>query len=377
MISFWEKESFIHYDYIIIGAGIVGLSTALSIKERRPNASIAVLEKGILPTGASTKNAGFACFGSLTELQNDISTIGKEGALKLVETRVKGLNILKRRLGEENIDYQQYGGYELIGKNEIDAIDQLETINNWLAPLFDQPVFNLRPEMIRTFGFATEHVKNLIYNPFEGQLDTGKMMKWLVSLSGKNDIRIFTGTEVINFEESGSVEVITKSGNAKVSFITNRLIVCTNAFTKALIPEFAVTPGRGLVLVTHPIKNLKFSGTFHMDQGYYYFRNFNDRVILGGGRNLFFEEESTTDFEINQKIYTVLLDKLKTEILPTTDFDIDMSWTGIMAFGKTKQPIVKWHSEKILAGIRLGGMGVAIGSKVGEELAQMATEDGL
>ncbi|MGZ5243758.1 MAG: hypothetical protein ACXWW0_07675 [Bacteroidia bacterium] len=34
MLSFWERESFLHYDIIIIGSGIVGLSTAISLKEK-------------------------------------------------------------------------------------------------------------------------------------------------------------------------------------------------------------------------------------------------------------------------------------------------------------------------------------------------------
>ena len=78
------------------------------------------------------------------------------------------------------------------------------------------------------------------------------------------------------------------------------------------------------------------------------------------------------DFRINEKIYKVLMDKLANTILPETAFDIDMSWAGIMAFGKTKTPIVKNVSENVLIGVRLGGMGVAIGSKLGEKLAQMA-----
>ena len=67
MLSFWEKDFFIAYDHIVVGSGIVGLSTAIAIKEKQPNSRVLVLERGIFPTGASTKNAGFACFGSLSE----------------------------------------------------------------------------------------------------------------------------------------------------------------------------------------------------------------------------------------------------------------------------------------------------------------------
>ena len=72
MFSYWEQQSFFNYDYIIIGAGITGLSTAIELKERQPKATVLVLERGILPTGASTKNAGFACMCSDTELLADL-----------------------------------------------------------------------------------------------------------------------------------------------------------------------------------------------------------------------------------------------------------------------------------------------------------------
>ena len=68
-LSFWERDSFFNdIDVVIIGSGIVGLSTALSLRERDATLRIAIIERGAMPTGASTRNAGFACFGSITEL---------------------------------------------------------------------------------------------------------------------------------------------------------------------------------------------------------------------------------------------------------------------------------------------------------------------
>ena len=46
-----------------------------------------------------------------------------------------------------------------------------------------------------------------------------------------------------------------------------------------------------------------------------------------------------------------------------------MEWSGIMAFGKNKKPIVEKISDNVVIGARLGGMGVAIGSLVGEKVA--------
>ena len=124
-------------------------------------------------------------------------------------------------------------------------------------------------------------------------------------------------------------------------------------------------------MVTKPIQGLKLKGTYHYDEGYYYFRNYQDRLIFGGGRNLDFETEKTTNFNINELILAKLKQDIEELILPGQKFEIDQTWAGIMAFGPNKKPILEKHSERVSVGVRLGGMGVAIGSKIGLELADL------
>ena len=113
-ISYWEQKTFFNdIDYIIIGAGIVGYSTALSLRKLSPTAKILILERGNLPSGASSKNAGFACFGSLSELIDDLKTHSEEEVIQLVQKRWNGLQLLRKRLGDATLDFKPYGGYEL------------------------------------------------------------------------------------------------------------------------------------------------------------------------------------------------------------------------------------------------------------------------
>ena len=100
MLSFWESQSYLDQDYLIIGAGIVGLSTAASLLEKQPHARVAILERGILPAGASTKNAGFACFGSLTDLLSVIQAVGVNTALPILTWRGGGRRRLRDRLAD-------------------------------------------------------------------------------------------------------------------------------------------------------------------------------------------------------------------------------------------------------------------------------------
>ncbi len=366
MLSFWEKKSFTEYDIAIIGSGITGLSTAIELKAKRPNARIIVLEKGVLPTGASTKNAGFACVGSLTEIMDDLNHLSPQEVFNLVEMRHKGLLLLRDRLGDKAIDYQELGSYELCF-NEDNYFPKIEMVNDLLFPIFKRDVFSMSN---KKFGFSPS-VKNMIESSVEGQIDTGKMMISLLELARENGIEVKTGYCVDSIQSNGDCIEIT---HYALPLKAKQVCVCTNAFSKSLVQDINLSPGRGQVLITQSIPNLPFKGVFHFSEGYYYFRTIGNRVLFGGGRQLDFKTETTTSFSINNSIQKDLEDKLRHIILPNTKFNIEQRWSGIMAFGETKEPIVEQIEPGIFAAVRLGGMGIAIGSKVGELLANLVLE---
>jgi gamma-glutamylputrescine oxidase len=378
MLSYWEKQSLLQYDYIVIGSGIVGLSAAISMKEKAPQSRVMVLEREVLPTGASTKNAGFACIGSLTEILADLQNMPTETVLNLVAMRIAGLRLLRRRLGDDNIGYQENGSYELIGAKQEWALQQLVEINKMLGFLFnDLPAFTITNEKNSDFGFEKKYVKAIIRNNFEGALHTGKMMRALIDLAIAKGVEIKTGCPVSRVEDLHTgVNVIVPNQTLKeeIIFSAGKVMICTNAFTQQLFPEEEVVPGRGQVLMTAPVKDLPFKGIFHLEEGYYYFRELNGCVLLGGGRQLDFAGETSTDFHFNDRIQHELEVLLHTLILPGRDITVADRWTGIMAFGKTKQPIVRAYTKNIILGVRMGGMGVAIGSIIGERLAMMAAD---
>ncbi|AZQ61389.1 FAD-binding oxidoreductase [Flammeovirga pectinis] len=374
MISFWENDSFTNYNLIVVGSGIVGLTTAIEYKEKHPNNRVLIVEKGTLPSGASTKNAGFACFGSLTEICDDLKNMPKEEVISIVEKRFKGLNNLRIKLGDDALDFKQLGGYELITEEQAHYVTRMEEINALLYPIFNDNVFSDRSDDIGTFGFNKDKVQKLLFNKFEGQIHTGKMMSALLKIARQLDIEIITGTKIEEFYDLGDKVICSSYNNrAKIDFYANKCCICVNAFTQQLLPQLEVTPGRGQVLITHPIKNLPFKGTFHMDRGYYYFRNYGDRVIIGGGRHLDYDGETTTELKTTKPIIENLISILNTTILPNTPYKIDTKWAGIMAFGDKKTPIIKLLSDRIAIGVRMGGMGVAIGSQVGIELAHIVS----
>ncbi len=337
-LSYWEIKTWLtNVDYTIVGSGIVGLNCALQLKKRFPKAKIVILEKGILPQGASTKNAGFACFGSLSEIIEDLKSHSEEEVLDLVKNRLEGLQLLRKTLGDRTIDYRELGGFELFLETDnalyTHCLDQKNDVNKLLQEVFNADVFSIERNI-----FKFQKIKpNYSFNRYEGQIDTGKMMMALMQLALKKGIKILNSIDVLDFSEEGnSVKVNTNH----FEFSTKRLLISTNGFASKLINQ-SVRPARAQVLITKPIKNLHIKGTFHLDKGYYYFRNVDNRILFGGGRNLDFKGEETTVFGQTEIIQNKLEYLLKTTILPNIDFEIDHRWSGIMGVGTAK----KAHSE--------------------------------
>ena len=367
-LSYWEYKTWLsNIDFMIVGAGIVGLNTALQLRKRYPSAKIVILEKGVLPQGASTKNAGFACFGSISEMLSDLKHHTEQEVVQLVKQRWEGIQLLRTLLGDDQIDFQSYGGHEVFMTDGSELFDicseNVDNINALLTPIFGENAFTVRPN---TFGF-TKVIDHYITHAFEGQIDTGKMMRRLIEKVQKSGVIILNSINVEEFSETNG-NVVIKTNSFECT--TQKLLIATNGFASELIDE-EVKPARAQVLITQPISNLLIKGTFHLDEGFYYFRNIDDRILIGGGRNLDFKGESTPEFGHTDLIQKQLEHLLREMILPNIPFEIDTRWSGIMGVGKQKRPIVKRLSNRVFCGVRLGGMGVAIGSTVGKELADL------
>jgi len=366
--SYWENKELIgNNDVVVIGSGITGLSTAIHLKRKSPTLRVTILERGILPWGASTKNAGFACFGSLGEILDDLQQTTLDEVVRLIEKRNNGLKELINLLGVEALDLQPNGGFELFRpeqKEEYEAcLDRMEEMNKVLHSEFGSNVYCKQEN---SFGF--EGIIGMIKNQFEAQVDTGKMMSAYLALARKEGVNIVNGAEVTQYCSTTSNVTIELKGGLTLK--ANKLIICSNGFAKQFLTE-DVEPARAQVLITKPIENLPFKGTFHYDKGYYYFRNIHDRVLFGGGRNLDFKAENTTEMECSDLVLNKLKEILSEVILPNTAHEVDYHWAGVMGVGDKKEPIIKEVDNNVYCAIRLGGMGVALGTGVGKTVAGM------
>jgi glycine/D-amino acid oxidase-like deaminating enzyme len=381
-ISAWEQSTyFAPKDVVIIGCGFVGLWTALELINKYPKMQITILERGVIPSGASTRNAGFSCFGSVSELMYDIALMGEANMLETVKMRYDGLQKIQRTFDKKAIDYDQFGGYELFEKNGPYDIQQLDKdiayLNKILAPVLKTPkkngkyvpIYSNESKKIKQLGFQA--IEALAFSPLEGQLNSAKLVLALQQAVQSKGVHILFNTEVKKFKSHK--KGVTIHTNLEAPLETKQLLICTNGFAKQLMPGLDVVPARGQVFITEPIPNLKFKGTYHFDEGFYYFRNVGNRLLLGGARNKDFKNEKTYSLETSPIIQKTLEDFMMKRILPkgSKKPKIELRWSGTMGMGKIKKPIIEEVQPNIFCAVRMSGMGVAIAPIVAERVVKL------
>src|SRR5690606_5210690 len=208
--------------------------------------------------GASTRNAGFACFGSATELLRDANEMGDEAMLSLVEMRYKGIQHITRTFKKKSIDFIPCGGYELISpviaERYTDLRDRVKKLNRQIEPVFGKKkAFTFNDRKIEKFGFT--NARHLLFNEEEGALHPGKLCASLIKMVRKMGVNILSGMEITAIQEKGSGVAVNTARGIEIS--ARQLLICTNGFVRQLVPGLDVVPARGQVLLTSPIPGLK------------------------------------------------------------------------------------------------------------------------
>ncbi len=370
-LSYWERSTLLEgIDFLVIGSGIVGSACALRLRERFPDAKIVILERGYLPTGASTKNAGFACFGSVTELDDDLEHISEERVWSTVELRWRGLKRLQERFSADQIGLIFPGSWDLLTNDSTEQqrlSDRLDYFNEQIFRITgEKECYSYNREIAQRCGF--QEIAGGFRNRLEGELHTGKLFVATQQLLAEAGIAVLNGMNVLNCEiGERDVTVTTTYGTLRA----NHLAVTVNGFARQFLKDERIVPARAQVLVTDTIPGWSLPGTFHYQKGYYYFRSVDNRLLLGGGRNLDFKGETSTELAVTDAIVGALEELIRTMILPGRTVKTAYRWAGIMGVGAEKKPLIELTHPHVGIAVRMGGMGVAIGSLAGEELAEL------
>ncbi|MCU0375113.1 MAG: FAD-binding oxidoreductase [Chitinophagaceae bacterium] len=381
MISIWERETFYaDADVLIAGGGLAGLWTAYELLLARPGVRVTICEQQLLPALASTRNAGFACFGSPGELWADLQQMGEAAMWQVVENRYRGIARTRAVLGDAAIEFDCSGGYELYPEDEDwngSALEDKLALLNKGFEAFTGIKDLYTHQSGKMAGMDLKGFAAMAGNSIEGGLHSGKVVEGLKKLVTQMGARYLAGHKVLQpaGEAQGRVSLLTAATGNIISLRTATIIWATNAGLGGL-PALAgrVVPARGQVLLSPPVAGLSLRGTFHYDEGYYYFRNLQNRLLIGGARNIAFTDEETLEPATTPQIGNALLNFVRQhlpQVAPALPHKEEwLHWAGIMGMTPNKQPILEKIAANEWALLACNGMGVALTPIAAQQLAR-------
>lgn len=367
--SFWEKTTFLApADFAIVGGGLTGLQAALALRQARPTARIVVLERSAFGRGASTRNAGSACFGNPTEMLEDLEQQGATATWDTVARRYAGVRRLQDRYGA-HCDYYNHGGYELIENAAVAerVRDALPALNAELKRITGQA--DVWHPVDGVAGLRSEGL--LLRNTLEGQLHPGRLVAHLTECVRRAGVILLNGVTVAEIEGPGPARIQFTGGG---ELTAERVIVTTNAWSGVALDDAPLHPARNQVLLSEPIAKLPLRGCYHFERGYVYFRNVGpDRILIGGARHLAGPVSDTNVFGPNPEVEDQLVKMIRRWLEPALaeKFRVAQRWSGIIAQGG-KSPVVRRNRAGHFVAARLSGMGVALSGTVAAEVAELA-----
>lgn len=359
---------------------MVGMSTALHLKRARPDASVRLLERSPLSSGGTTRNAGFACFGSAGEWLDDLDAIGPHALEALIRMRAEGLAELIGLLGAEVLGLRWTGGWELLTDSPDDrslaeridgALDLLRDVatpvlSNALSTVHPagggQPALTWDRNRAKALGATSA-----IHLPWEGMIHTGRMVSGFHSALDEAGVQRLHGVDVKALAPSSDGWTLDTTAGGLES---RRVGLCTNGLATRLVDGLNVKPVPNRVLVLRVAPDTLPEGTYHIDRGYLYMRTLDEHhVLFGGGRHWGFElplppqRNEEVEAQWDDRLLAASRQWVQSE-------DVTHRWTGWLGVGPDRRPLIGESRPGLHHAVRMGGMGVAIGTRVGRELAE-------
>lgn len=371
MWSYWEKEQILSADLVVVGAGFTGLSAALHYLENHSNRKVIVLDRSPFSMGASTRNAGFACIGSPTELLMNLENYTEDEVFTLVGKRYRGLCTILNRFGTRAIGACNAPSFELIVQSQEEVLHKLDYLNRSLSNHLPSSPFEIVSKNQHPIPDAISDFPHSIRLIFEYPLNPGMLYQSLWRETAQAGALIWGGLTFLDYESRSSfIDLYFQDAENRPGKIrTKDLLICSNGFTKQFLKaQTNIEPGRGMILLSKPFEKRPFEGMYHLERGNVYFREVDNRLLFGGGRHWFVDEENTDEFGLNARLEKELI-ALSQRVFPGLAIEWEDKWSGIMGFSNQFKPTVKWIDENTLLGAGMNGMGLALGFSFGKELA--------
>jgi len=365
--SIWTKNKIyqnpdIKTDVLIVGAGYVGLSSAYWLKQYRPDLKITVLDRGLVGSGASGRNAGFLTKGSAFFYHHLMQRFNLQKALEIFSFAQRSLELVSSHLLESASDIQFEQTTSLTLVKNPDFIKNLDLFKNelakcafnWLEPSY------LSPLLKNKFLGGFESLNEFKINPIQ-------LLHALRKELQRRSVNIIDEMTAYRLEEN-----IVFTDSLKIH--AENIVFALNGYSGRFLNEWSnfIKPYRAQMLAVELKHPLNCPSLYYDPEDRVYWRKSGENSLLIGGKRLLDEQNEQTDFDhLNGKIQTALEAYLRDTL--GLNYNVLHRWSGIMGFTQSELPIVtKLKNNKsvhLIGGF--SGHGMGFGFHAGKDLAEV------
>ncbi len=262
LASFWEKdagdlpqtpqiESAEQTEVAIIGAGITGLSAALTLREIQPELKICVMDSHRPGSGASSRNSGHLV-GAYHAWEKLLSSLGSEAAVEWNKFARRGL--------EATLDFIRTNKIECNLRPEplmlVGTERQTRELEKLAARMKKAGLGGLLHLGKR---FSDQCGTSFYYGAIEDRsgyiMHPGKLMKGLLELALERRIPIYQKSPVLEVAASDSANETNILKTPKGTMVAKKILFATNAYTPRLGGRFSsrLVPIHVAIVATRPM----------------------------------------------------------------------------------------------------------------------------
>lgn len=363
-------------DWLVIGAGITGLSAAHSLAEMHPQARIVVVDRQRAAQGASARNSGFVVgheHPGTDELLGHSGFAGYE-----VDTSISraASDEVRQRIARHGIECDLRDSGYFFAVNDPAKLTHVEEKLATLKAVGASAQFLQGEQLIEKLG--TRHYRAAIWcGNGNALLQPAKYVKGLLNALPES-VTLFENTEITGLERLDKGRI--RANGIDGCIEAKQVLVCLNAFIpRAGIDDSGTFPMELSASLTRPLSDEEFQAIGSVEPwGVLSTRPLGATVRLTPDRRVMIR--NTAEYRSRDLSNSELLLRRQHHVLglqrrfpSLTEQDIQYTWTGHLSASRTGQPYFAKVEEGVFAVAGCNGSGVARGTLWGRLLAEMAS----
>jgi gamma-glutamylputrescine oxidase len=321
-------------DVAVLGGGLTGVAAAYFLAAR--GSKVALVERDVLASGASGRNAGFLLRGVANTYSVAVKSHGRERSKLLWSVSRDNHTLLRSLVESEKLDclYASRGSYTLaLSEQEGKALSR-------------------SARMLHEDGFPAEYLDDTavgrlfpgggflagLFNPGDGEIHPVRFVRGLARAAERHGARLFERTPVTKLD-LGATSAVLETPGGRLS--SSMVLLASNAWTGLIHPYFdgAIVGMRGQMFATEPCPQPVLPAPVYADFGFEYFRQLPDgRILAGGGRRAALDAELTYVDRPSDKVQGAIETFLHACFPATRGLAITHRWAGIMGFSCDELP---------------------------------------